>query len=66
MHDRKKGGERKDKKNKRMHEASDLKHALHDREPDRTATDQPDVVNFKPGSGSDANRRHIQPRVQKD
>jgi hypothetical protein len=53
-HERKKDGHRKDKKMERMREA------VADRKAHQTTeahhTDQPDVVDYKPGSHSDANR----------
>jgi len=54
-HTRKKDGERKDKKNERMHEAvADRKeHAA----PKAPSSDKGDVQPYKPGSAGDANRR---------
>lgn len=57
-HPRKKHGERKDKKNERMREDVALRKA-HAQEPNPTS-DQPDVMNFKPGGPSDSNR-HTSP-----
>ncbi len=59
-HPRKKGGERKDKKNERMHEAIEVR-KLNAHDPTPT-TDQPDIVTYKPGSQGDHNR---QPRPTK-
>lgn len=61
MHERKKGGERKDKKVKRMAESVEMRHALSDAREKRPTSDQHDIVDYKPGSGGDANRRHITP-----
>jgi hypothetical protein len=56
-HPRKKGGQRKDKKNERMREDVGFRKAMqHDEKP---STDQHDVVDYKSGSHNDANRRHI-------
>lgn len=55
MHDRKKHGERKDKKNVRMRDANTFKHAMADDE--RPTTDQHDVVGYKPGGPRDRNRQ---------
>jgi hypothetical protein len=52
-HERKKGGERKDKKNKRMHEAVEMRHELSDKQPHET--DQKDVMTYKRGTGGDRN-----------
>jgi hypothetical protein len=57
MHDRKKGGERKDHKNKKMHESVDLRHALHEAKTEKPTSDQNDVIDYKQGGPSDANRR---------
>lgn len=55
-HPRKKGGERKDKKNERMREdVSIRKMWAHDPKP---TTDQGDVQAFKPGAADDSNRHH--------
>jgi hypothetical protein len=56
-HPRKKGGQRKDKKNERMREDVAQRKAEH--QDDRPTTDQHDVVDYKSGSHSDANRRHM-------
>ncbi|HMS55653.1 MAG TPA: hypothetical protein PKA27_09665 [Fimbriimonadaceae bacterium] len=61
MHERKKGGERKDKKVKRMVESVEMRHGLGETHEKRPSTDQQDIVDYKPGSGGDANRRHIAP-----
>jgi hypothetical protein len=56
-HLRKKHGQRKDKKNERMREdVADRKATQHEPKP---TTDQHDVVDYKPGSQRDANRRHM-------
>lgn len=52
-HDRKKAGERKDHKTKRMHESVEIRHMLHDTQPEKPKTDQHDVVPYKPGSARD-------------
>lgn len=54
-HIRKKHGERKDKKNERMHEAVEYRKAIA-QEPHPT-TDQKDVVSYKSGGPSDKNRQ---------
>lgn len=54
-HTRKKGGERKDHKNERMHEAVEQRKL--DAEEPRPTTDQNDVVPYKSGSHSDHNRQ---------
>ena len=48
---KKKNGERKDKKSKRMRDTVDARHAQ--AAPPKRSTDQPDVQFFKPGSASD-------------
>jgi hypothetical protein len=54
MHDRKKGGQRKDKKMERMHEDVDRRHqAAH---PPKPTHDQVDHMHYKPGGPSDHNR----------
>ena len=54
-HPRKKGGERKDKKNERMREDVHIRKLwAHDPKPQ---TDQGDVQTYKPGSSGDSNRR---------
>lgn len=53
-HDRKKGGQRKDKKNERMREDVAFRKAM--AHPPKPTTDQGDVMDYKPGSPSDANR----------
>ena len=59
MHDRKKkDGQRKDKKNQRMHE--DVAERKENAKPDPT-TDQKDIQTFKPGSPNDHNRTANQP-----
>lgn len=52
-HDRKKGGERKDKKNERMREDVAFRKAHGHPRP---TTDQKDIVDYKPGSAGDENR----------
>jgi hypothetical protein len=54
-HERKKNGERKDKKNERMRESVQVRHE-NPAEP-HSSTDQPDVQTFKPGAASDRNTR---------
>lgn len=58
-HERKKGGQRKDKKNARMHEDVAERHAHATKEPHHT--DQKDIQAFKPGSAGD-DTRHLGPR----
>ena len=54
-HPRKKGGQRKDHKNARMHEAeAERKAAAHQPNP---STDQEDIVGYKSGSHGDDNRQ---------
>lgn len=54
-HERKKGGQRKDKKMERMREAVEKrKEESGDVKP---TTDQPDIQTFKPGSASDRTTR---------
>lgn len=53
-HPRKKGGERKDKKNERMREDVAIR-KIWAHEPKRQ-TDQGDIQAFKPGSAGDLNR----------
>jgi len=53
-HTRKKGGQRKDKKVERMHEAEEYRHAV--AEPPKPSNDQKDVVTYKPGGPGDKNR----------
>lgn len=53
MHERKKGGQRKDKKNERMREAVAERHEQ--QAPDKPTHDQKDVQAFKPGAPSDRN-----------
>lgn len=56
-HDRKKAGQRKDKKNARMREDTERRHQ--NAGPERPDTDQWDIQTFKPGSANDKNRlRH--------
>jgi hypothetical protein len=50
---KKKDGERKDKKQKRMRESVRRRHE--DAGPPRASTDQADIQRFKPGSASDRN-----------
>lgn len=50
-HERKKGGERKDKKTARMREAKEFKHGM--AKPKKPSTDQWDVQTHKPGHASD-------------
>lgn len=52
MHERKKAGERKDKKVHRMREAEELSKALGE---ERPTSDQWDVQTHKPGSAGDRN-----------
>ncbi|MBC8065401.1 MAG: hypothetical protein H7Y17_11255 [Chlorobia bacterium] len=51
-HERKKDGQRKDKKNERMRE--DVKER-HENAAQKTSSDQPDIQAFKPGAPSDKN-----------
>lgn len=53
-HGRKKGGERKDKKNERMREDVAFRHAM--QRPPKPTTDQKDIQSYKPGSAGDDNR----------
>jgi hypothetical protein len=55
-HTRKKGGERKDKKNERMREGEAWRHAM--APPPRPTNDQRDIQEFKPGAADDQNRQH--------
>ena len=57
-HPRKKGGERKDKKNQRMHE--DVAQRADQAHEPRPTNDQPDIVTYKSGGPSDQNR-HLPP-----
>ena len=59
-HERKKHGERRDKKNERMREAREERATEHVEAPHRT--DQADVVTYKPGSARDDNR-HLPPHI---
>ena len=52
-HARKKGGERKDKKNERMREDVAVRKSMAHPHP---TTDQKDIVDYKPGSQGDDNR----------
>lgn len=52
-HDRKKGGERKDKKNERMRESVEFRKEMAQPHP---STDQPDLQSYKPGHPGDRNR----------
>jgi hypothetical protein len=52
---KKKDGQDKGKKLRRMREAETRRHERAG--PERASTDQPDVVEYKPGAGSDRNRR---------
>lgn len=54
-HERKKDGQRKDKKNERMREDVALRKAM--AEPPRPTHDQVDIVDYKQGSHSDTNRQ---------
>ncbi len=56
MHTRKKGGERKDKKNERMREAVEQRHA--EAGVPKPTHDQPDIVTYKQGSQADDNRQN--------
>jgi|CXWL01.1.fsa_nt_gi hypothetical protein len=60
-HERKKDGERKDKKNKRMHESVAFRQAM--AEPEAHRTDEKDVVTYKPGSARDK-LRHQPPPIR--
>ena len=53
MHTRKKDGERKDKKNHRMHEAVESRHDAAALKPEHPTGDQKDIQTFKPGSAND-------------
>ena len=53
-HDRKKAGQRKDKKNARMREDIERRHQ--NAGPEKPETDQWDIQAFKPGSANDKNR----------
>lgn len=53
-HTRKKDGERKDKKQERMHEAVKERKVEADH---KTTTDKGDIINYKPGSAEDSNRQ---------
>lgn len=53
MHPRKKNGERKDKKNHRMHEAVDARHAAAKDKPKERNDNPKDIQTFKPGSAND-------------
>ena len=53
-HERKKGGQRKDKKSARMREDVARRHL--DAEPEGHRSDQWDIQAFKPGSANDKNR----------
>lgn len=52
---KKKGGERKDKKNARMRESVELRHDQQTKAPHHT--DQVDIQTYKPGSRGDDNRQ---------
>lgn len=54
-HPRKKGGQRKDHKNARMHEGEAFRKAMA-HEP-KVSTDQKDIVSYKSGSQGDDNRQ---------
>ena len=54
-HERKKGGQRKDKKMERMREAVEKRHREAGGE--KRTTDQQDIQTFKPGSASDRTTR---------
>lgn len=54
-HPRKKGGERKDKKNERMRNAVETRHKL--AQDPRPTTDQHDIVDYKSGGPSDRNQQ---------
>ena len=58
MHERKKDGQRKDKKNERMRE--DVAERKERAQPE-VSTDQKDIQRFKPGSPNDENRTANQP-----
>lgn len=51
MHDRKKNGQRKDKKNERLRKAIEERHEQAG--PERPTHDQKDIQTFKPGGPSD-------------
>ena len=53
-HTRKKGGQRKDKKVERMHEAEAYRHAM--AEEPKPTHDQKDIIGYKSGSQGDKNR----------
>ncbi|MBS1715145.1 MAG: hypothetical protein JST30_12495 [Armatimonadetes bacterium] len=53
-HTRKKGGQRKDKKVERMHEAEEYRRSMSDGP--KPTTDQKDIVGYKSGGPSDRNR----------
>ncbi len=55
MHDRKKGGQRKDHKNKKMHESVEMRHKLAEAREEKPDSDQKDIQSFKPGSAGDKN-----------
>lgn len=56
MHTRKKGGQRKDKKNKNMREAIEMREKLAEaREDEKKDSDQHDIQTHKPGSAGDRN-----------
>lgn len=52
-HERKKHGERKDKKNKRMHEDVEMRHKMAEARGEQPESDQHDVQGFKSGGPSD-------------
>lgn len=62
MHERKKGGQRKDKKTKRMHEAVEMRHDLTDARNEPKEKPAHDIVNYKPGSQGDDNMRNRGPK----
>ncbi len=53
-HDRKKDGQRKDKKNARMREDVAFRHVM--AKPIKPSTDQGDIQAFKPGAADDDTR----------
>lgn len=63
MHERKKGGQRKDKKTKRMHEAVGMRHELTEARNEPTEKPDHDVVPYKPGSQRDDNIRNRGPKT---
>ena len=54
-HERKKGGERKDKKNERMREDVSFRKSM--AEPPRPTHDRADIIDYKQGGKDDTNRQ---------